>query len=100
MCILHVGGVYNSNTGYVINFNIGIGNATAAGTTSYIGPAAWTGVWSTDGSRRIADTLVFFLTSVPTGSQTFYPLWATSNATATAYIGQYGACSLSVVEII
>lgn len=93
-------GVYNSNTGYAVNFNVGVDNATAASTTQSISPASWSSNWDTTGGRRIVETLTFFLTNIGAGSKTIYALWATSNAVATVYMGQYGSNKITVTELL
>lgn len=98
---LTIGGIYNSNVGYVIYFNVGLDGTSTTSTTGNLvcSPASYTGNWTADGNYRITYHATFFFTDVSAGSHTFYALWSSSNATITAYLGHYSQHSIVVTEL-
>lgn len=98
---LLIGAWYMSNLDYATYFDIGLdGLATKSSSgESPISSASVSGNVSTNGSLRAELNRTFFFTNTGTGSKTFYALWRTSDATATAYIGTYAGCQIIVTEI-
>ena len=99
---LQVEGLWSSNIGYNPYFDIGVDGTTTKSTTGEqsTSAAGWGGNnWTTDGASRGAFNGVFFFENLSTGSHTFYPLWRSTNASYTMYIGQYAQIRIFVSEL-
>ena len=99
---LIVEGLWNTNTAYSTWFDIGLdGTSTrsTSGDMTTATTAAWGANWTTDGTSRGIFVGTFFFVDCGTGSKSFYALWRTSNAGATAYAGQYAQHKLIVTEL-
>lgn len=101
VCVLTVGGISNSNTGYSVYFDVQMDGTTRSSsgaiTTS---KSDWGNNWSTDASVKIAGTYVFIFKNVSTGNHTFTPVWSSGNASTTATIAQFAICKLIAFETL
>lgn len=101
MVDLFMGGIYNSNIGYAIGFDIGLGGASTKSTSGAqeFGWGQWSGNWSTDGTSIVGLYSKFYFVDCGTGSKDFYALWYSGNASVTAYQRQYGASTMYITEL-
>lgn len=99
--MLRVGGLWITNSGYQINFDIMInedGTISSTGSNSY-SPASFSSNSSTDGTKRNEITMMFAFENLTPGTYNFKPLWASGNSTATANIGEYSPIQIAIFEI-
>lgn len=98
--LVRVGGLYISNNGYALVFDIladGTTLSTSGGCTVY---PSWSGNnMSTDGSAKVETTLAFFFTGLSVGSHTFQVRWKTNSSSATGYMGIYGGAQCTIFEL-
>ena len=98
---LFIGGLYSNNTGYTVDFNVGLDGTSTTSTSGVVENAAaqWQANWATNGASTVSVYMRFYFTNVSAGSHTFYPIWKVSNATMTGYIGQYARCYINATEL-
>ena len=101
VCVLTVGGISNSNTGYSVYFDIQMDGTTRSSTGAITtSKSDWGNNWSTDASVKIAGTYVFIFKNVSIGNHTFTPIWSSGNASTTATIAQFAICKLIAFETL
>lgn len=98
---LELSGIWNQNTGYTINIDVGLdGAATKSNSgTQSISPAGYGNNWTTDGAARVTWNGTFYFEDVSPGYHDFLLLWATSNASFGGFLGQYAQQTITVTEM-
>ena len=96
---VRLGGLYNSNSGYVIGYDVGLDGITTLSTSGTLSSFPNDESWKVDASNNTSVNGVFFFTNVTPGSHTFNPLWCSSAGVATAYMSQYSFNYITVMEV-
>lgn len=100
MVTLTISGFYETNAGYQVYFNIGMGGTTTLSTSGEVNFNNYDMSMATDGTKNGCKTMTFYFTNVAAGAHTFYPLWRSENAACTATIARYSASQISVFELV
>ena len=100
LAFVSIGGLYTSNTGYDISFDLKMDNTTYSSSGAKRTNAGdWRANMATDGSKKIRFNEVYIFNNVPKGQHTFDIYWNSGSDSVVAYTGNYATRNMTLVEI-